>query len=341
MQIDMHYGAIYYLANLVGIGADEAEKIAWSSQFVDDAQFGGTVQFPSGAGCICSNSAHQYVTDNLSAHGRLVWIPFHFVPDTSTKGSFLDRLKCKKNSDLASAAVQEALSETDLSLKPYRLGVALHAYADTWAHYEFSGFWSDSNLIEHVKPINVKQDLWESFKAMAGTLYSELNGKQESALGHLLADVCPDLPYLEWQYRITEGKPLIHRNNPEDYKKALQAICKYLVQYKSSTSNPQLPQMNWTVLDTLIGQQEDDPLKRLSRWSAAISTEFDRELPQYKENTWIDDALGKEWKKDKCIMADVPYSTFVKSDYWRFCEALRKHSEFIVGSLSRQGLYVF
>ncbi|OPY86848.1 MAG: hypothetical protein A4E72_01587 [Syntrophus sp. PtaU1.Bin208] len=340
MQIDMHYGAIYYLASLAGIGEEEAEKIAWSSQFVDDAEFGGTVQFSEGQGCICSNSAHRYITDNVSAHGRLVWIPYHFVPDTKTQGSFLDRLKCKKNSDLAGAAVQAALDETNPISRPYRFGVALHAYAETWSHYEFTGLWSDSNLIDHVEPVNVDQNWWESLKSDAGSVYATLKGRQESALGHLLADKCPDLPYLVWRYRVTAGLGLIPRNNPEDFWKAIRAMYRYMISYKGSASSPDIPPEHEKIMNGLIEQQEDDPRKRLSQWNKAISKKFHRSLPEYQEEKWIDDALGKKWKRDKCIISDATYQSFIKSHYWQFCEALRKHSDIIVSLLAKQGLYL-
>jgi len=339
MQIDMHYGAIYYLACCAGIDAAEAEKIAWSSQFVDDAEFGGTVQFPDGEGCFCSNSAHQHVTDNLTAHGRLVWIPYHFVPDSTTQGSFLDRLKCTKDSDLAKDAVQAAIDESDIAIRPYRFGVALHAYADTWAHYGFSGFWSDANLVDHVEPINVEQHLWDSFKILVGTLYANLEGEHESAIGHLLVDVCPDLPYLEWRYRTTAESTPVHRNNPADFKEALKAMGRFMLRYQSPAENPRTARMNWEVLDKLI-RQPVDAQARLSGWSDAIHGEFGGYLPEYKEKRWLDDALGKEWKRDKCIITDVPYSSFIESDYWRFCVALRKHSELIVSSLGRAGLNI-
>lgn len=339
MQIDMHYGAVYYLACLAGIDAKEAEKIAWSSQFVDDAKFGGTVQFGSnGDGCICINSAHRYLTDNISAVGRLVWIPFHFVPGSTTQGSFLDRLKCEKDSDLAKVAIRQAL-KSDAAIRPYRFGVALHAYADTWAHYGFSGLWSDSNLVDHVEPTNVQRNFWESVKAWAGTVYAEFRGKKDSALGHLLADVCPDLPYLQWRYQATTGLSQIHRDNPKDYKLALDAIYQYMLQYSGATPILRIPlKKHWEIINELIEQQEDNPLSRLSRWSDEIFKQFDAPIPEYDQRKWTDNALGLEWNEDICIITDAPYASFLQSNYWRFCVALRIHLELIVGLLSKQGL---
>jgi hypothetical protein len=340
MQIDMHYGAVYFLACLAGIGSDEAEKISWSSQFVDDSEFGGTVQFRGGEGCICSNSAHRYLTDNISAHGRLVWIPYHFVPDSRTQGSFLDRLKCKKDSDLARAAVQHALNEPDAAIRPYRFGVALHAYADTWSHYEFSGLWSDANLVDQVELINSRQNVWETVKAFAGTLYSLWKGRQESSLGHLLADVCPDLPYLQWRYHVSAGSPRINRDNPKDYGLALEAMYRYMLQYRRSTTSPGIPRAQWKVLKELLGYQEDKPLKRLARWSDEIYKHFNIAIPEYNGRKWINDALGQGWRKDKCIIADTSYYRFLESHYWRFCEALRRHSDLVVASLDAHGMYL-
>ena len=44
-----------------------------------------------------------------------------------------------------------------LKVKPYqlhRLGIALHVYADTWSHQEFSGLKSELNDLEEINVLN-------------------------------------------------------------------------------------------------------------------------------------------------------------------------------------------
>jgi len=273
MEKDMHYGAIHYLAYLAGIEKMEAKKIAWSSQLVDDAKFGGTVQLDDNNGYICANSAHRHLIDNLSVHTRLVWIPFHFVPDPKREGPFLERLECVKDNELAGRAVVEAINEADIEVRPYRFGVALHAYADTWSHWGFSGLPSDTNLVSKVKPLNVGQSLFEKVLSWFGSLFSR--EKNIIPIGHSYAATCPDLPYLKWQY-VNQGasSPVPPRENYEDFEKALVNIYAYMNQYKGSPSSAAIPSSHHDTIVKLIRLRDDNEDRRLAQWERIGKNSF-------------------------------------------------------------------
>jgi hypothetical protein len=340
MQIDMHYGAVYYLAIFAGVSSDEAIKIACSSQLVDDAKFGGTVQFCDGDGCICNNSAHANLTDNLSAHARLVWIPYHFVPELTTRGTFLEKLKCVKDSSLARSAIEEAIEERDSDIRPYRFGVALHAYADTWSHYGFSGIASDTNLVKHVRPLDIKQNPLEWVETKFGNLVGYIKGSRMNPIGHLFAETCPDLPYLKWQYAVVgTNSPPIMRNNQNDFREALESIYQYMLQYLGTRPVSGIPAPQKVVFDQLLSMNEDNGEKRLSKWAEMFKKKFNMDIPEYEEQAWIDNSFGKVWKKDVCMLLDSETSLeFKKSDYWRFCRGLSKHGNYIVGRLAQNGI---
>ena len=45
MQIDFHHGVIYLLSRIAGFNAEQSSKIAYASQYVDDATNSGTVSY--------------------------------------------------------------------------------------------------------------------------------------------------------------------------------------------------------------------------------------------------------------------------------------------------------
>lgn len=341
MEIDMHYGAIYYLASLAKIGDSETEKIAWSSQFVDDAKYGGTLQFGGGEGYLCANSAHRHLTDNLSAHTRLVWIPFHFMPDPEEQGPYLQRLECVKDGQLARNAVMAAIHETDMDVRPYRFGIALHAYADTWSHWGFSGLPSDTNLVSHVRPLNVEQSIFEESLSWVATAFPW--GKDMNPIGHMYASTCPDLPYLEWEYvehgRSDPVKP--HRMNASDYKLASENLYAFMMQFNGSSSGLSIPKDHKITVNKLIDLKEDDKETRLAEWTKHCEQAFGRHIPAYDGEGWITDAIGEGWKTDVCItLSGMNYQNFKKTHYWRFCQGLRKHLTYIVEELAKGGISI-
>ena len=336
MQIDMHYGAIYYLATLAKINENEAQIIAYASQFVDDAEFGGTVQFCDGDGCICSNSAHKYLSDNLSAHARLVWIPYHFIPEPTRQGTFLEKLKCVKDNNLARSAVDEAIKEKDDDIRPFRFGVALHAYADTWSHYDFSGIASDTNLVKNVRPLNVSQNSYEWCLTKVGNFAGWIRKKYMNPIGHLFAEHCPDVPYLEWQYTVVgSDRPAQKRVNLKDFQAALERIYAYMLEYAGAHSDAGIPEDHKKDFDRLLSAKEDNGKKRLAMWEQAYKDQFKKQMPEYKKGIWMNDSFGKAWKKDVCLCLDgTTCADFKKSNYWRFCQALSKHGIYVEDQLA-------
>ena len=154
MQIDFHHGVTYVLARLAGFTQEQADIIAHSSQYVDDAVHDGLVTFHNRALFRCSAAAHKSVDyRNFEAlKNHLVWIPFHFLPGNQTTGhpdipDFVQRLICRPNSEIAQAMVNRCILDQDPKLGLYRLGITLHVYADTWAHQNFTGISHEVNKI--------------------------------------------------------------------------------------------------------------------------------------------------------------------------------------------------
>ncbi|MBQ8698852.1 MAG: hypothetical protein IJ521_07630, partial [Schwartzia sp.] len=155
MDIDFHYGTIYVLSRWAKFGSENANLIAHVSQLVDDnfdsTPFSDEEEQKNIAEGVHVRYSCQNIWGNVSGKGnREIWIPFHFLPglegDTQE-----EQLICKKNSEL-SHKLGERLKETTLDNTnfPFRLGVGLHVFADTWAHQEFAGI---NNIVNKVQDL--------------------------------------------------------------------------------------------------------------------------------------------------------------------------------------------
>ena len=146
MQIDFHHTTTYVVARAAGFEHDQAQIIAYASQYVDDATSTGTVRFDNQAVYNRISSAHKMLdarnTEELANHQ--VWLAFHFLPGNGGKqagedpdGSFINKIVCRPNSPAAQEMVRGVILEKDRSYGLHRLGVAMHVYVDTWVDQQF------------------------------------------------------------------------------------------------------------------------------------------------------------------------------------------------------------
>jgi hypothetical protein len=246
MDIDMHYYGTYALARAAGLSADVARRIATAAEFVDDSTDTEVIVHPDGARFRGESTAH-HPTDLTPNNDRddqlLVWVPFHFLPgadgDTQSK-----RLVCRKNSAVAKDMVRHHLDCCD---KPYAvelMGITAHVYADTFAHYGFSGVSSrvnrvksDSFNLENGDPL---AGAFDRFIGKFGTqggllknfrtrLVSEIAADVSGALGHGAVATFPDQPYLEWSYSYempadAGTDSVVERQNANDFVEGAAAL---------------------------------------------------------------------------------------------------------------------
>jgi hypothetical protein len=166
----------------------------------------------------------------------LTWIPFHFICDDET-------LICTRNNDVARGMVELAIADAkrhpDYAL--YRLGAALHSFADTWAHHGFSGIAHEMNSV------------WLSFdQASPGdavTSHSLWDAGVEKShytwIGHTCLLSYPDYPWNDLHYWLrvynddgssTDHK--IHRGkNYESFMGAALECYRYLLAYRGASES--------------------------------------------------------------------------------------------------------
>lgn len=227
MQIDMHYYAAYALARAAGMAPEPALIIATASQYVDDSTRHRTHDHDAGTQFRAEATSHhpwQLLPNNDREDQIDVWVPFHFLPGGEGE-TLTQRLVCRKDSDIAKALVAHTVDQAEQPFALELLGITTHVYADTFAHFGFSGVSSRRNRVDgsslhtetgtptvkkylgdRVSRFFEKYDVQGGLLANFRTLVSgsaeilTSGGIEDGALGHGAVAICPDQPYLEWSY---------------------------------------------------------------------------------------------------------------------------------------------
>ncbi|VFM95920.1 MAG: hypothetical protein BECKG1743D_GA0114223_101332 [Candidatus Kentron sp. G] len=159
MQEDMHFYGTYAMARSAGIPADKAKIIAYAAQYVDDSTANDSDVHNDGGMFETVATAHtnKEAIGNAIAYAvadhseqRRVWVPFHFFPGNEGE-SLSERLLCRKDGALAQEMVRNHIEHAVKVKDEYGLallGIMAHVYADTFAHYGFSGVSSSWNKVE-------------------------------------------------------------------------------------------------------------------------------------------------------------------------------------------------
>lgn len=339
MQIDGHHTLTYVIARYAGIEHTIAEKVAYSAQYVDEATNENPIYFDNGAMYDRIVSAHKMLdyrnTQDLANH--LVWIPFHFLPgnqglpsNVEPPGQFIHRLVCKPDSPVARDMLRMVATHWGQPYAAHLMGVAMHVYADTFAHQGFAGVIHDYNKVDH---------LASSASSLLQRIKDDLLSDGISAsspLGHGAALSFPDRPYASWTYQNGEGQP-VERNNVDIFLRASDAMCKALQCWKCGDigvdidNQPGLTtQQSAKIEQALTTITDDDGEVRHAQWVEWLRDgRFDFEpveLPFDKdgENSWKHQARGPGFMQDGQFV--YRYSpSFLSSDWKHFHDALKTY----------------
>lgn len=253
MNADFHYYATYCASLIAGYTNEEAEKIAYSANFVDCCT--STMLKKCGAPVSAATTQSQleladFNTDILGLQEiTRIWSSFHFLPGDlyapckkgwkNYKNKY--RLICKPNGELLKDTVMLA---KDRSLES--IGIAMHILADTWAHQNFAGTPSlvINNTDVHVYEVLNGKDYQISFshnparkddiegRKYTNSLYS---GSEKSImnLGHGRMGHLPDLSFIKYKYLPAWGNwNELVKDNPSDYMKAFSQMVYALKFYR-------------------------------------------------------------------------------------------------------------
>jgi hypothetical protein len=318
MDLIFHYYTVYYLAGEARLDPQWADRVATSSQLADAGVVRYAVRTENG---VFETPITQTYTFWDPGVGNDVYLPFHFFPgdadaDTAerTDGA-VNRYNCTPNSTGLKELLREALRTRDA----YRIGLALHTFADSWAHQNFSG-------------------LMERWNAVS-------EGSLLPPVGHAQALSAPDRVGQAWtDPRLVPGAVTI-RNN-ERFLAAAKKIYRYLCVFnRRSFEDEELVLLRlreiYEAADpaTEFVLQADVPPYDHRAWMEAAMELGDEDLPQevfrgYDKMLWLKDQILYESKlaERRPIQAKPG---FYRSNYYCFCRAAEAHRTAAKAIISR------
>ncbi len=209
MDSVFHYHSVYFLAKHAGFSPKDAEILGVSSTYVDHNLV--PLHILTNGGVYETIPTHHFGFWDKKQE-ESVWIPFHFFPSgSSEENPFLRSApqgQAKNKQQLAlmvrpnSEPVKELLIEALKTRNLYRVGIALHTYADSWAHQGFTGTRSAHNVLSAASPV--------------------------PPIGHAQAGRLPDSFFTLWTDPRRQ-EPIM--NNPEIFRQAAQKVYRYLSTY--------------------------------------------------------------------------------------------------------------
>jgi hypothetical protein len=252
MNLEFHYWIVLFLAKRAGLPYEEALTVAYSSQLVDDRTYPISICGSRGSDELLATQSYSSSDESALRDVRLA---FHFVPGSREEASALrlDGAACPlvvtPNGPRAKALLVSALKTRN----PYRVGIALHAYADTWAHANFSGTIDSTNAFVIDDPI--------------------------PPLGHAPALKRPDALNEIWEDpRLLPAHALV--NNRVRFTAAARMIYKYLATY-ARKSFDDVDSVEKELLDLWGRSGEKGRAERFADYAIAA------EAPPYERDAWL------------------------------------------------------
>jgi len=357
MQADMHYYGTYAMARAAGLTVEHARVIAYAAQYVDDSTTRGSEVHKDGGMFQAIATAHtgaeaieNSVVDHLEQ--RQVWVPFHFFPG-GEGDSLSKQLVCRCDSKLAQEMVTNHIEYAASVIDQYGLelmGVTAHVYADTFAHYGFSGVSSRRNKVDgtsfelDVKDTRVKayimgkfsgflakytpRFLVQNFRNFASHGASAATG----ALGHGAVGTYPDRPFLRWRFDYLNGDDSGWRENQETFLEA----CRKLHAAFSDFAVKAGISVNPVAFDAIEGQVktilavEGAKEERTRAWVSAIEqdklfTHASNEVLHYWKHEWEQQKDDFEYLKNSHEMRE--------KEVYRFHQAAIYHRDYTLKQL--------
>jgi hypothetical protein len=233
MDIEFHYCVNYIIAIKAGLFPEIAQKIAYSAQYIDDNIDEYTI-LEKNTLSQYNNIITQSLNPTLNFKEILSIFPiFHFIPgndilksSTVRRDGLYRHMSTLPDCKIARNALKIALKSRD----PYWIGIASHAYADTWAHQNFTGLKDEYNCIGKHKHNNPK--------------FLQL----DACIGHIDLLQLPDLSNTIWyDYRLKDMKI----NNCSRFLDAAKHLFKMYLKYSDKTmfyNKPKRPEIIWDEL---------------------------------------------------------------------------------------------
>jgi hypothetical protein len=362
MQKDAHYYAILAFSRNCGFTKQSAHKVAYASQFVDDAKTNQYVlQGPTDGlediELIDGNpslynfaTCHAYNKIDTFNYSAMInnTCAFHFVPYCSGH-SFVRKLRCGeesssgKKSPVIESIMEEAIEEGDV----IRFGLVLHPYADTFSHQGFSGLLSKVNDICEVRaesfslPIKFSRSIVSLVKSFtfSQSKFDKRLDKILPAYGHAQAWDYPDIPCLKWSYKYDYSDEFsrdwirLNVNNPKRFRRAFNNIKDELTQFLSLHPNhkdEKVIQIDFEILFQAL-LKSGYLWWRIRNWKNVmidngLFDENDSEILEYNEELWNKQAFRNYNKKHfnhRKVAPAIVDESFTFSDLYQYYRSVK------------------
>lgn len=274
MDREFHYYLTYLTAARAGFPYNDALTIAQACQAVDDNLEVFQINF------LAPHSYSNYVSQTMDLlrprQSRMrVYPVFHFIPgeldlpDAERKDGATHVLNTTPDSPLANQCFDEAAATEDLM----QIGIASHAYADTWAHQNFVGF----------------KDEFNGFEGVMNQIIPNI--------GHADAKHAPDWPGHIWtDSRLVRKNRNI--NNNERFLKAAGRLYEKFCMVLSKKPDEDLRDAMLSDFGSAIGEAKKNPKNsgKQDRISGYIELSkrpeyHAREIPDFKFSAWRREAI--------------------------------------------------
>ena len=328
MNADFHYYATYCASIIAGYSHREAERIAYSANFVDTCTT--TILQKSGAPLSAATTQSQlelanFGDDLLSLQEiTRIWASFHFLPGDlyapikyggrNYRNKY--RLICRPNGALVVDTVNLAKGS---SLEA--IGIAMHILADTWAHQNFAGTPSlvINNTDNHFFEVIDEKEYQISFHHNPGrgdsiedrryvnSIYQQ-NEKSIMNLGHGRAGHLPDLAFIKYRYMPAWGKyKQITKDNPSDFYHAFSQMVYALRYLKGSIAEFKLNEYDSldkykNKIKAIIKTRK---LDLTDEWKAFAKELSGHELKKFDVKVYPDEYLASQNKNQ------TPFGSFI------------------------------
>lgn len=276
MDWEFHYYITYLTALAAGIPIYNAYIIAHSAQFVDDNLVGYKILNSKNRyeNTVATQSINTFDFSSKSEH---IWQKLHFIPGEYKNAALRKdgRLheKCVTSNSPKSIQLLESAIE---SKDPYKIGIASHAYADTWAHQNFVGHKSTFNNIN-----------WQSKCRIL------------ASIGHADALNKPDIINLIWHDKRLLQEVIYNKKRFLDAAQHLYHIfCnKYTYINPRCKAEEFIQDIDWAIDKEYKGNFaciNSKTINRIKKYHQLAYKYSNHPIPSYNSKSWVEQSIKIE-----------------------------------------------
>ena len=299
MDHEFHYWITGILSARAGFPEDEARVIAYAANYTDHNDIEMKVEHKEGEGEPYFNYISQTMDITKPNTRRMIIYPcFHFVPgDPAAESAYrkdgkMHLLNTTPGNDNAVSLMKKAMECTGPT-RPYRIGIAAHALADTWSHQNFVG-------------------LQEGFNSG--------DFKLAPKIGHAEALHFPDQVALRWQDRRLTNDNI---DNNQRFLRAAGALYNLFRggKYETGELNGVISDLGNALGVSNTVEVNGKAERRMDDYRKLAKACYGHDwLPEYNPEAWEDEALEKvirlgEDSKTPSFLTGFIF--FRDSYYWR------------------------